>query len=190
VLDISICFERNRRLRTSFQFRQQVADLGCGEGSLLSLLSVPAYHVDDFPSLYPPSTPAPPSIPNSFVSSTSFPPLSTNLPPPTLSHQSRNAKLSILRSVPRPDPSHGELHLRKLVGIDADPKVCQVAKQVIHPPPPQDEKEGVENRWIAPEFRFEELTSQLFCGNAEVFNASLEDCECLVLTEVRPPSAF
>jgi hypothetical protein len=41
-----------------------------------------------------------------------------------------------------------------------------------------------QERWIAPEFRFEELTSQVFNGNLEVFNQCLEDCEALVLTEV------
>ncbi|GAA5957932.1 hypothetical protein JCM3765_006209 [Sporobolomyces pararoseus] len=161
---------------------KSVADLGCGEGSLLSLLSVPAYHVDDFPSLYPPSTPAPPSVPSSCTSNSSFAPPSP-LPTlaPTATH-SKSDKLSILRSIPRPDPSHAELHLRKLVGIDADPKVCQIAKQVIKPNP-NDSTRG-DNRWIAPEFRFEELTTQLFCGNVEVFNDSLEDCEALVLTEI------
>lgn len=160
----------------------QVADLGCGEGSLLSLLSVPAYHVDDFPSLYPPSTPAPPSVPSSCTSNSSFAPFS---PLPTSSAtagQSKSDKLSVLRSIPRPDPSHAELHLRKLVGIDADSKVCQIAKQVIKTN--SNDSTGGENRWIAPEFRFEELTTQLFCGNVEVFNESLEDCEALVLTEV------
>ncbi|GAA6006730.1 hypothetical protein JCM11491_003161 [Sporobolomyces phaffii] len=158
---------------------KSVADLGCGQGSLLSLLSVPAYHVDDFPSLYPPSTPAPASVPSSYVSTTSFP-AASHVRPSSPRSQSKDDKLSILRSVPRPDPSHAELHLRKLVGIDADPNVCQIAKRVVvdstttHP----------ENRWLIPEFRFEELTSQIFCGNVEVFNASLEDCESLVLTEI------
>ncbi|GAA5902363.1 uncharacterized protein JCM6883_001381 [Sporobolomyces salmoneus] len=159
---------------------RSVADLGCGEGSLLSLLSVPAYHVDDFPSLYPPSTPTAPSVPSSYASTSSF----TRIPPSSSAadSQSRSDKLSILRSIPRPDPSHAELHLRKLVGIDADLKTCNFAKGVIKPNEPSDP--GEENRWIAPEFRFEELTTQVFCGNVEVFNESLEDCEALVLTEI------
>ncbi|GAA5841001.1 hypothetical protein JCM3766R1_006635 [Sporobolomyces carnicolor] len=177
--------------RRTFIFEQlkaqgikSVADLGCGEGSLLSLLSIPAYHVDDFPSLYPPSSPALSSVPSSCVSDSSFAP-SRSTPNRIVSsqEQSRGEKLAILRSVPRPDASHAELHLRKLVGIDADPNVCDVALEVVAPTPePSSRKPGP--KWIAPEFRFEELTTQVFCGHVEVFNESVEDCEAIVLTEV------
>ncbi|GAA5883010.1 hypothetical protein JCM16303_006788 [Sporobolomyces ruberrimus] len=169
---------------------RSVADLGCGEGTLLSILSIPALHSDDFPSIYPPSTPAVPSIPSSYVSSSSssnFPTLSS---PDTLTTpQSKSDKLSILRSIPRPSPERSELHLRKLVGVDSDPQACQLALQVVSPKNEQGQvggggdMEGL-SRWAIPDYRFEELTSQVFNGNVEVFNESLEDCECLVLTEV------
>jgi len=38
---------------------------------------------------------------------------------------------------------------------------------------------------MVPEYRWEELEVKVFNGNVENFNECLEDCEALVLTEVR-----
>ncbi|GAA5931183.1 hypothetical protein JCM1841_003481 [Sporobolomyces salmonicolor] len=150
-----------------------VADLGCGSGSLLSLLSLPAYHLDDFPSLYPP-TPGT-SIPSSLSSSS---PSSFSQLQPQI--QTRYDKLSILRSVPRPPAEQSELHLRKLVGIDLDPAACRKAGEACRPP----EKEEGGSRWTSANRRWEELRADVYSGAVEVYNEALEGVEAVVLTEV------
>lgn len=158
--------------------------MGCGLGSLISLLSIPAYHLDDFPSVYPPSTPTIDSalLPSSVVPSSPH--------SPTRGPQSKADKLSILRSIPHPtDPSRRELHLRKLIGIDQDLKTCQklVQEQLTSRGGKEEQEEAVhiKSRWMVPEYRWEELEIKVFNGGVESFNECLEDCEALVLTEVR-----
>jgi len=43
---------------------------------------------------------------------------------------------------------------------------------------------------MVPEYRWEELEVKVFNGNVENFNECLEDCEALVLTEVRKNFVF
>ncbi|GAA5897704.1 hypothetical protein JCM5296_000858 [Sporobolomyces johnsonii] len=150
-----------------------VADLGCGSGSLLSILSLPAYTRDDFPSLYPP-TPGT-SLPSSM---SSFP---STLSPPQPQVQTRHDKLSLLRSVPRPPAEQSELHLRKLVGVDLDPTACRKAAQACRPP--EKEEEGG-SRWKSSNWRWEELRAEVYSGAVEVYNEALEGVEAIVLTEV------
>ncbi|GAA6062513.1 hypothetical protein JCM10212_001563 [Sporobolomyces blumeae] len=145
---------------------RSVADLGCGEGSLLGLLASPAHQLDDFPSLYPPTPGA--SLPSSLSpSSVVVPPFSTSS-----ELQSRRAKLDILRRIPRPPPESRDLHLEKLVGVDLDLSACRVAAERVGPL--QDDTM----------YRWEELTVQVYHGGAEVYNDALEGVEAVVLTEV------
>ncbi|BGP28032.1 small RNA 2-O-methyltransferase [Rhodotorula toruloides] len=141
---------------------RSVADVGCGAGTLLSILTVPAYHKDDFPSLYPPAPwESQPSSPAPFDS-------------PIQRLQTRQEKLAVLRSIPRARPEENELHLRRLIGIDIERIVCDSAANVVKP---ATESSGSSRRW-------EELFVEIYEGGVEVHNDALLNVEAIVLTEV------
>jgi hypothetical protein len=133
----------------------QVADLGCGSGSLLSLLSLPAYHLDDFP----------PSI-------SSFSPID-NLTSP------QQAKLDVLASLPTTPPQERELHLKRLVGVDMSAEACETAAKNCSRSIGKDDKEKIGN-----ETRWEELEMEVWLGGVESENEKLKGVEAIVLTEV------
>lgn len=145
---------------------RQAAEFGCGQGAVLSLLTLPAQHLDEFPSLYPPAP---------YTSSPSSPSAPTAL---------RTQKLDVLRSIPRRDPTENELHLNRVIGVDINHESLLQARKVVEPPK-QVEKRA-EDEWSPrqPE-RWEELSVQLYEGGLEVYNESLENIEAMVLTEVR-----
>ncbi|CDR48780.1 hypothetical protein NBRC10512_007195 [Rhodotorula toruloides] len=141
---------------------RSVADVGCGAGTLLSILTLPAYHRDDFPSLYPPAP---------WESQPSSPaPFDTPAQPP----QTKQEKLTVLRSIPRVPPNENELHLRRLIGIDIDRAECELAAKVVKAP---TESSGSSQRW-------EDLFVEIYEGGVEVHNDALLNVEAIVLTEV------
>ncbi|BGP03927.1 Small RNA 2'-O-methyltransferase [Rhodotorula toruloides] len=141
---------------------RSVADVGCGAGTLLSILTLPAYHKDDFPSLYPPAPwESQPSSPAPFDS-------------PAQPPQTKQEKLAVLRSIPRVPPNENELHLRRLIGIDIDRAECELAAKVVKAP---TEPSGSSQRW-------EDLFVEIYEGGVEVHNDALLNVEAIVLTEV------
>lgn len=153
----------------------QVLDLGCGTGTVLSLLTSPAHHLDDFPSLYPPPA---------FSSSPSSPSVTS----PAAQH--RLAKLNLLRLIPRVEPNENELHLRRVVGLDVRKEVLERAKEVVRPltkEEEQQEQEGSNGAWgVKERERWEELRVELWEGGLEAYNETFEGIEAVVATEVRP----
>lgn len=145
---------------TAHLVASQVADLGCGAGAVISLLTLPAEYLDDFPELYP-SDPV--------VRSPSSPSASS----PEAVH--RLAKLDTLRSVPRRPPHQQQLHLRRLIGVDVDRASVERASVVTQPPRPDAGADA--ERW-------EELKVDLYEGGAEVYNSALERTEAMIATEV------
>ncbi|GAA5997501.1 uncharacterized protein JCM10292_000894 [Rhodotorula paludigena] len=148
---------------------RSVADLGCGTGAVSSLLTLPAYHLDDFPTSLLGEHPAPadsllPS-PNSGASANS----------PTC--QSRAEKLAILRSIPPVPPSERELHLSRLIGVDADVEACRQAAKHCEPPSAEEDATGRDPRW-------EELEVEIYHGGVEVYNPALDGVDAIILTEV------
>lgn len=137
--------------------------MGCGAGTLLSILALPAYHKDDFPSLYPPAPwESQPSSPAPFDS-------------PTRPPQTKQEKLAVLRSIPRLPPTENELHLRRLIGIDIDRNECELAAKVVKAP--TESFGSSQQRW-------EDLFVEIYEGGVEVHNDALENVEAIVLTEV------
>jgi hypothetical protein len=148
--------------------RTQVVELGCGTGAVLSLLTQPAEHLDGFPSLYPPEP---------YTSSPSSPSVSSP------SAIARSAKLQVLRSIPRRDPTQNELHLRKVIGVDIRTESLQQAAKVVEPPAPIERREG-ESWSPRQQERWEGMSVQLFEGGLEVYNEALENLEAVIATEV------
>ncbi|BGP35812.1 hypothetical protein JCM10296v2_007664 [Rhodotorula toruloides] len=141
---------------------RSVADVGCGAGTLLSILTLPAYHKDDFPSLYPPAPwESQPSSPAPFAS-------------PAQPPQTKQEKLAVLRSIHRVPPNENELHLRRLIGIDIDRAKCDLAAKVVKAP---TDLSGSAQRW-------EDLFVEIYEGGVEVHNDALLNVEAIVLTEV------
>lgn len=129
--------------------------MGCGSGSLLSLLALPAYHLDPFPPLFG-----------------SFNPLTT----PTSTLQ---AKLDVLRSLPPLKPREQELHLKKLIGVDMSAEACAAAAEnCARAGAGREDAVGNETRW-------EELEVGVWEGGVEIENEELKGLDAIVLTEVR-----
>ncbi|GAA5884234.1 hypothetical protein JCM6882_002189 [Rhodosporidiobolus microsporus] len=163
---------------------KSVADLGCGHGALLSLLALPAYHTDDFPS---PSYPSP-SLPSS----------SSSPSPPSAAASA--AKLSLLRSLPSSAPSsaaHKDLHLTHLIGVDADPSVCAAAAEACQPggrgrkrgraergAAEAEKGEEEERERVGNGTRWEDATVEVWQGDVGVYNEALVGVDAIVLTEV------
>ncbi|GAA5820344.1 hypothetical protein JCM3770_002775 [Rhodotorula araucariae] len=102
---------------------KSVVDHGCGSGAVLSLLALPAYHRDEFPSHAPkPSPPAELVVP--------------------AHHKAQ--KIAVIASLPPPLPHRRGLHLSRLVGVDADLSACDRAAKVCAPPSRDDKTEP---RW-------------------------------------------
>ncbi|KAI5481302.1 small RNA 2-O-methyltransferase [Pseudohyphozyma bogoriensis] len=149
---------------------RSVVDFGCGAGNLLQVLSLPANHIDDFPSLYPPSVSSSPSSESHLASL-------------------RHSKLDKLRAVPRPPADEAELHLRRLVGVDIRRDLLDKATKVTAPPV----RSKKEDRWSVERERWEELRVELVEGALETYNETLEGVEAMVATEVIEhlnPSSF
>ncbi|ORY56804.1 hypothetical protein BCR35DRAFT_284068 [Leucosporidium creatinivorum] len=156
---------------------RSVVELGCGPGAVLSLLTQPAEHLDEFPSLYPPEP---------YSSSPSSPSVSSP------SAIARSQKLQVLRSIPRRNPTENELHLRKVIGVDIRADSLQQAAKVVEPPAPTERREG-ESWSPRQQERWEGLSVQLYEGGLEVYNEALENVEAVIATEVLEhltPNAF
>ncbi|KAK4056376.1 hypothetical protein OIO90_002519 [Microbotryomycetes sp. JL221] len=157
---------------------RSAADLGCGAGAIISLLTVPADYLDDFPSLYPP----PEVLPSS--------PSSPSVTSPAAVH--RLTKLDTLRAVPRRPLNQQQLHLTRLVGVDIDSNKLTQAIDMTRPPPdPTTSTTSLPTS--STKERWEKLTVELFEGGVEVYNAALERIEGMIASEViehMTPSAF
>lgn len=88
----------------------QVVDFGCGVGAVLSMLALPAYHLDEWAS--PACSPSPPS---------------------PEAARTKVGKADLVASIPPPMPRHHGLHLERLVGVDADLAACEKAALVCAP---------------------------------------------------------
>ncbi|KAK4051562.1 hypothetical protein OIV83_002702 [Microbotryomycetes sp. JL201] len=158
---------------------RSVADLGCGQGAIISLLTIPSDSIDDFPSLYPP----PEVLPSS--------PSSPSVTAPSAVH--RSAKLDTLRRVPRKPLKEQQLHLTRLVGVDIDKRSLARAVEVTAPPPPDGDVASTSVPAFKDKERWEDLSVDLYEGGVEVYNPALERIEAMVSSEViehMTPSAF
>ncbi|KAM0789794.1 hypothetical protein ACM66B_006646 [Microbotryomycetes sp. NB124-2] len=160
---------------------RSVADLGCGHGAIISLLTIPSDYIDDFPSIYPPSEVLPSS------------PSSPSVTAPTAVH--RSSKLDTLRQIPRKPLTEQQLHLTRLVGVDLDKASLKQAVEVTAPPPSSSSSSSEVG--TLPSFkdkeRWEELSVELYEGGVEVYSPALERIEAMIASEViehMTPGAF
>ncbi|BGP20707.1 hypothetical protein JCM10213_001047 [Rhodosporidiobolus nylandii] len=154
-----------RRTRVMEELRKEevtsVADLGCGSGALLSLLSLPAYHLDQFPSASSPSSPSAPRI--------------------AKTHQEKRL---LLATLPPPKHNEKELHLRRLLGVDIDEEACFRALQNCQPSPRPFSAYGGEGGPPDNGTRWAELKIEVYKGGVEVYNEAIEGVEAVVMNEV------
>ncbi|GAA6033511.1 hypothetical protein JCM8097_001432 [Rhodosporidiobolus ruineniae] len=136
-----------------------VADFGCGPGALLSLLALPAYHSDPFPS-------------HSLLAS---------LPPETaallasLPAQPAQQKELHLRRLVGVDLSRAE--------CEKAAASCKPASRRFGRPMAEEEG-GEDDEEVSNETRWEDLRVEVYEGGVEVYNETLEGVEAMVLTEV------
>ncbi|KAJ3834520.1 hypothetical protein F5878DRAFT_353178 [Lentinula raphanica] len=137
-----------------------VLDIGCGEGQLLSVLSVPSPWLSAPPrSLLYPKTEEIPQIPS--VSPTSL----YNTP-----------------SDPIPN-----LHITRLNGLDISSRDLEFAGQAITPPAIAGDDEPFDpwrHRTSRESVRWEEMTAKLWQGGLETINEEFVGTECIVSSEV------
>lgn len=155
---------------------RSIADLGCGSGSLPSMLVQPAWHRDDFPDLYPPTTGETDAVSDEYRAPTTV--MSAGSHPHL--EQSVAEKMQILRQVPRVRPEENELHLSRVIGIDCDRTTCEAAAKVVDP---ASSAQGLFAGGPG-EARWEDLRVEVYEGAIEVFNDALQEVEAIVLTEV------
>lgn len=139
----------------------------------LQILASPATHLDDFPSIYPPSPVS--KSPLSFTSS-------SILPIESSKERKRNI---LLRIPPRPKAEGKELHLRRLVGIDVDKNALESAIRITEPIIRTKEEEEEKSIWSRERERWEELRVEIYLGSAfEVYNEALVGLDAMFATEV------
>lgn len=172
----------------------QVVEYGCGSGSLLHILSLPANHKDDFPCLYPPS---PSETPSTCMTPSTSDPLDlsslsvSNLDAaPPASPPTRKSKLAKLRSLPPLAPEEAELHLRRLVGVDIDDEALKNAVKVIEIPKVEDEDEERFGYGGQRRERWEPCMMEVWKGGIEVYNPGFDGIEAIVASEVRSTSSL
>ncbi|KAG0149315.1 hypothetical protein CROQUDRAFT_653891 [Cronartium quercuum f. sp. fusiforme G11] len=171
---------------------KSLVDLGCGEGSLLGLLTQPASHLDDFPPIIPPPPIPLSTSPNVPEVSRMSPVKERSASVQTFASESETVKSDetseivneaelyhILRRVPAPALYETQLHLRKIYGLDLLEDRLKLAAQSTAPPSPIAGSGlfGLATRW-------EPLTVELWLGSLIHFNQNFQDAECIVMSEV------
>lgn len=153
-------------------------------------MSVPANHLDDFPTLYPPSPgSSSPLLSNSGSHSSS----NSEAELEKSAQSSKERKRCLLNTIPRTDR---ELHLRRLVGVDVDLESLGRAAEITRPAragernehePTEDElAEAKEGKYHVERERWEELRIELYQGAVETYSESLASgIEAMFATEVR-----
>ncbi|KAF8823435.1 hypothetical protein HHX47_DHR10000154 [Lentinula edodes] len=138
----------------------QVLDIGCGEGQLLSVLSVPS-----------PWLPAPPQF---------------MLYPNSQPKEPIASPLNLYNTSSDPIPN---LHITRLVGLDISSRDLEFAAQAIAPPANAENTEDSSidpwrYRGSKDTVRWEEMTAKLWEGGLETINEEFVGTECIVSSEV------
>lgn len=138
----------------------QVLDIGCGEGQLLSVLSVPS-----------PWLPAPPKF---------------LLYPNSQPEEPITSPLNLYNTSSDPIPN---LHITRLVGLDISTRDLEFAAQAIAPPANVENTEDSSidpwrYRGSKDTVRWEEMTAKLWEGGLETINEEFVGTECIVSSEV------
>ncbi|KAJ3809223.1 hypothetical protein F5876DRAFT_14255, partial [Lentinula aff. lateritia] len=136
-----------------------VLDIGCGEGQLLSVLSVPS-----------PWLPAPPQF----------------LLNPNSQPKEPTSPLNLYNTSSDPIPN---LHITRLVGLDISTRDLEFAAQAIAPPANAENTEDSSidpwrYRGHKDTVRWEEMTAKLWEGSLETINEEFVGTECIVSSEV------
>lgn len=96
----------------------------------------------------------------------------------------RDAKVGVLRRVPRGPPEQNELHLRRLVGVDVSVKALENAAKVVGPAE-EEANRVADGGWVREESeRWEELRIELYEGGLELHNPGLDGIDGMIATEV------
>lgn len=138
-------------------------ELGCGSGSLIGLLAVPACSLDEFPSA-------------SALDYLKSKRASTD----DLARLERLRKIEdILRGTPELEVYQRDLHLQVLIGLDLDPERLQYARTLN-----QDPHQSLSSSSFPPPSRWEPLRVELWHGNLAVKNERFVGIECIIMSEV------
>ncbi|EFP77209.1 uncharacterized protein PGTG_03165 [Puccinia graminis f. sp. tritici CRL 75-36-700-3] len=149
-------FLKRQRIRT-------VLELGCGEGTLLGLLTNAASSLGEFPS-------------SSDVECLKAEQTKVKDP----ARKERLAKIEeIVKKTPELDYYQRDLHLELLIGLDLDTESLRRVQETIKLTN-QKPKPGL----LQPNPRWEPLRVELWSGDLAVNNERFKDLECVVMSEV------
>lgn len=189
-----------------------VAELGCGEGSLLGLLSQPASHLDAFPPIESSASSPDPTAASEIHISRPDQSLSSeheSLVEPSGDEanlasrgseqtsvkgdesgvvEDKQELYQFLRQVPTPLLYETQLHLRNIFGLDIREDRLELASQCVAPPPPE-----ATTRFFGSQTRWEPLTVELWHGSLIHYNENFKGVDCIVMSEViehLPPEVF
>ncbi|MBW0525714.1 hypothetical protein O181_065429 [Austropuccinia psidii MF-1] len=145
-----------------------VLELGCGEGTLLGLLTHPATSLDEFP---------PSQIAPSLLKDLKKDLVEDRFDDPAYAIRLKAIQDQILPQVPRLSAHEQDLHLSHLIGIDIDPNRLRSARQSISPT-------NLNFSSYSPAIRWEPLEVEIWQGDITVFNNKFVGIECVVMSEV------
>ncbi|KAI8460298.1 S-adenosylmethionine-dependentmethyltransferase [Phakopsora pachyrhizi] len=148
---------------------ESVLELGCGEGSLLKVLSQPACYLDDE---FPPDRL---SISTSQIIFEDEDHLNSN----QIDQRMKKIDEEILSRIPKKSFYDRELHLSLIIGVDVDSERLRFAKQILTGNLP-----GSSTDQICTSQRLEPQTVELWEGDLGIKNRNFLGIECIVMTEV------